>query len=544
MCRKRKLIILEKISGMEGDMPRVLRMTKLLLLIMGLAFTTVAQAGGGYVDNQDGTISDPEHGIMWQKADDGVERSWREAGQYCESLALAGHDDWTLPKAYQLEGLIDTAHSPTIDPLFAVKASYYWSATDSASSPDSAKYVNFFYGNTYPYSKDNPYYVLCVREVAATPGKGLSVVFAGASVGGKPLASRFTAAVSGGSEPYFYEWDFGDGNTAGAETPTHEFAKEGQYQVILTVSDNNGAVAVANQEITLPLAVVPATGEGPSVAPAAASAETVPVLSEAVPKATDLPPKAADDGAISGAMPRPGVAARSAEATEESGPAKIALVSRKSGMPQGAVDVLVSGQGASNKEGALDHGLLAHTLAKAMAGEGDANKDGSLTTAELQGYLEPTIKDLSKGQQSPVISRGGDDFAVCAPGGSSTYVLAIGIDHDLAGTALRAGLDAELVRKTVEDKCPITKTMMLTADHANRQDILQAVLQIGSMVTASDTLLVYIGAANGQDNGRLNWYVNDSNQELPWFTGIYHEDLLQLLKTLPVGHLLVLGEKN
>ena len=514
-------------------MPRLLRMIQLLLLIMGLTFTAVAQAGGGYVDNQDGTISDPEHGVMWQKADDGVERSWREAGQYCEALVLAGHDDWTLPKAYQLEGLIDTAHSPTIDPLFAVKASYYWSATDSASSPDSAKYVNFFYGNTYPYSKDNPYYVLCVREAAATPGQGLVVAFTGAAVGGKPLAIRFTATVSGGSEPYFYEWDFGDGTNAGAEEPVHEFAKEGQYKVILTVSDNNGAVAVAKQDLSLPLAEVPAAGQGQGPAPVKGSSDTVPVLSEAVVKSTEAIPHAADAGTASGGKIHPEVTAKSTEATEESGSAKIALVTQKPVLLQGFMDVLASGRGG-----------LAASFAKAMAGDGDADKDGSLMVAELQAYLDQASKSLAKGQQGPVIAKGGVDFAVCAPSGGSTYVLAIGIDHDLAGGSLAAGKDAELVRKAVEEKCQVTKTMMLTADHANRQDILQAVLQIGSMVTARDTLLLYIGAASGQDNGRLNWYVNDSNKELPWFTGIYHEDLMQLLKTLPVGHLTVLGEKN
>ncbi len=524
-------------------MPRLVRMTQLMLLVMGLAFTTVAQAGGGYVDNQDGTISDPEHAIMWQKADDGVERSWQEAVTYCEALVLAGHEDWTLPKAYQLEGLIDTAHSPTIDPLFAVKASYYWSATDSANSPDSAKYVNFFYGNTYPYSKDNPYYVLCVREVAATPGKGLTAVFTGAPSGGKPLAIRFTATITGGSEPYFYEWDFGDGDTASATSPTHEFGKDGQYKVILTVSDNNGAVVVANQEIILPLAEVPAAGPDQTATPAKALPDTVPILTEAGSKTTEEAPKTADSGATSGPTPVP-VVAEKATAGQESDPAKIALVTPKTTMPQGVMEVLASGQGPPYKDGALGHGLLAYTFANAMAGDGDLNKDGAVTASEIQAYLDLAIKSLSKSQQSPVITRGGDDFAVCAAPGSSTYVLAIGIAHDLAGAALVAGQDAELVRKAVEAKCQMTKTMMLTADHANRQDILQAVLQIGSMITASDNLVVYMGAANSQDNGRLNWHVNDSSKELPLFTGIYHDDLLQLLKTLPVAHLMVLGEKN
>jgi len=84
----------------------------------------------------------------------------------------------------------------------------------------------------------------------------------------------------------------------------------------------------------------------------------------------------------------------------------------------------------------------------------------------------------------------------------------------------------------------------LTAHHASRQEILQALVQIGSMITTDDTLLLYVGGANGVDNGRLNWYVTDTTKELPWFTGIFHDDLVQFLKTLPVNHIVVLGEKN
>ena len=102
-----------------------------------------------FIDNKDGTISDIRNGLMWQKADDGVERIWTDTVAYCESLEMAGHDDWILPNIYMLEGLIDTGYSPTINPIFSVKKSYYWSSSVSRNNAKSAKYVNFFYGNTY-----------------------------------------------------------------------------------------------------------------------------------------------------------------------------------------------------------------------------------------------------------------------------------------------------------------------------------------------------------------------------------------------------------
>lgn len=53
--------------------------------------TATAFAGGSYVDNGDGTVTDESTGLMWQQADDGVERDWEEACQYCEDLKEAGY---------------------------------------------------------------------------------------------------------------------------------------------------------------------------------------------------------------------------------------------------------------------------------------------------------------------------------------------------------------------------------------------------------------------------------------------------------------------
>jgi len=485
-------------------------------------------AAGGYVDNQDGTVSEPKHGLMWQKGDDAMQRSWQEAATYCKSLELAGHRDWTLPKAYQLTGLIDMAFSPTIDPVFAVKPSYYWSSTVSETGDDSAKYVNFFYGNTYTFSKDNPYYVLCVRETGAASAQGLMAAFTGEPVRGKALVIHFTATMTGGSEPYFYEWDFGDGGTSSAAGPSHAFAEEGHYRVVLTVSDNEGAIAVSKQEITLPLAEIPVVdAEDTSAAkPVAKTEDTSLVPAGGVAVASGNEVKLVGEQA-------PGK-------TDQEG----ASSAGRGGAPQGMMEVLANGGGGASHDATLGHGLLAYTFSKAMAGDGDANTDGALSSRELQAYIEQAIKGLSKGQQSPVVVSAGEDFPLCAGQGGSTYAMTIGIDHDPAGKALAAVQDAELVRKAVEDKCPRTKTLMLKADHANRQDILQALVQIQSMITATDTLLVYVGASAVGEAGRLAWYVNDSQKELPSLSGINHEELVHALKTLPMRHLLVLGEKN
>ena len=56
-----------------------------------------------YTDNGDGTVSDLNTGLMWQKTPDFDNlKTWEEAGTYAENLELAGFDDWRLPTIKEL----------------------------------------------------------------------------------------------------------------------------------------------------------------------------------------------------------------------------------------------------------------------------------------------------------------------------------------------------------------------------------------------------------------------------------------------------------
>jgi len=52
-------------------------------------------------------------------------------------------------------------------------------------------------------------------------------------------------------------WDFGDGNTSELQTPTHKFAKEGNYNVTLTVTDDENATDTYT--MTIPITKPPQT---------------------------------------------------------------------------------------------------------------------------------------------------------------------------------------------------------------------------------------------------------------------------------------------
>ncbi|MFM1921188.1 MAG: hypothetical protein RLZZ303_2822 [Candidatus Hydrogenedentota bacterium] len=51
----------------------------------------------------------------------------------------------------------------------------------------------------------------------------------------------FTPSVSGGTPPYTYAWDFGDGATSSDAAPTHAYAGQGAYTVSLVVTDSVSA---------------------------------------------------------------------------------------------------------------------------------------------------------------------------------------------------------------------------------------------------------------------------------------------------------------
>jgi hypothetical protein len=130
-------------------------------------FARYVRGDAGYgendlVDNGDGTVTDRATGLMWLQTDNGRGLDWQAALSYAEGLAFAGHDDWRLPNAKELQGIVDYTRSPdtsssaAIDPLFACTAitneagqgdyPSYWTGTTHASSDGrgaAAAYVAF-----------------------------------------------------------------------------------------------------------------------------------------------------------------------------------------------------------------------------------------------------------------------------------------------------------------------------------------------------------------------------------------------------------------
>lgn len=68
---------------------------------------------------------------------------------------------------------------------------------------------------------------------------------------------QFTGSASGGTTPYSFSWDFGDGSTSTEQNPTHSYTVEGEYTVILTVTDDDktdsdSTTATIGEDIPVP----------------------------------------------------------------------------------------------------------------------------------------------------------------------------------------------------------------------------------------------------------------------------------------------------
>jgi hypothetical protein len=150
------------------------------------------QAGGAlaFVDNGDGTITDLNTHLMWEKkSDDGSLHDWNDGYLWADALGtfipdlnagdgFAGHTDWRLPNVKELQTIVDygtgnpavgTAFNTDCTPGCTVTAcsctqpGTYWSSTTDVNAPLNAWSVYFGDGSMGLVNKTGPRKVRAVR---------------------------------------------------------------------------------------------------------------------------------------------------------------------------------------------------------------------------------------------------------------------------------------------------------------------------------------------------------------------------------------------
>lgn len=97
-----------------------------------------------YTDNGDGTITDNNTGLIWQKTDGG-EMTFENAKQYCENLTLANFTDWRLPECHELFSInYYEALNPALKTTYFTKtaAEYWWTSEIRKDNPNNIWVVN------------------------------------------------------------------------------------------------------------------------------------------------------------------------------------------------------------------------------------------------------------------------------------------------------------------------------------------------------------------------------------------------------------------
>jgi hypothetical protein len=159
--------------------------------------TVQAGATLSYIDNGDGTITDNNTGLLWEKkSDDGglhdkdnaylwsgngsqeTVWDWLDDINTQGGTGFAGYNDWRLPNAKELQSIVNYQNpSPRVSvafhsncvpgaTVFTGSCTFplnYWSSTTRASSTDMAFYVSFNHGDVLPELKFQVFHVRAVR---------------------------------------------------------------------------------------------------------------------------------------------------------------------------------------------------------------------------------------------------------------------------------------------------------------------------------------------------------------------------------------------
>ena len=136
----------------------------------------------------------------------------------------------------------------------------------------------------------SPAHVTTSTQAITVSGTGspLSATAAGTPTSGQiPLTTNFTGSAAGGTPPYAYSWNFGDGSAASTtQNPSHTYASVGSYTATLTVTDSASPAHTASSTVAITADPIASSPPGPPTGLVASAGTNQVTLSWTAPSNT------------------------------------------------------------------------------------------------------------------------------------------------------------------------------------------------------------------------------------------------------------------
>ena len=170
-----------------------MRKTFVLTFVLLFSILSIGICEAAFYDNGDGTITDTTLGLMWQKADDGLQYSWSNAVIYTNNLQLASYNDWRLPTMTALTSISDANYQPAINQIFTVNQNFadnwhwaYWTNIENR--------VRYFWGDGWQGGDNTSAGIRAVRDctiatIAGSPSSPTNSTAATLTVGGTDVVA-------------------------------------------------------------------------------------------------------------------------------------------------------------------------------------------------------------------------------------------------------------------------------------------------------------------------------------------------------------------
>jgi PKD repeat protein len=155
---------------------------------------------------------------------------------------------------------------------------YDWNYGDSTAHGTTQNPTHTFTsGGTFTVNltvSDSASHTAAAAPISILLGPPLGVsASANPTSGSAPMTVTFTGSVSGGTAPFTYDWNFGDGTTHGtALNPSHIYATAGTFTAVLTATDSASPTPHTVSSSGVTITVAPALNVSASASPTSGSA--------------------------------------------------------------------------------------------------------------------------------------------------------------------------------------------------------------------------------------------------------------------------------